>query len=105
VAYPDEITYESLFVVTGNPLPSDVDAIYTALLNETLKEALGRCSLLCRTRGYALPDIITCIISDKVLDTAFPSDIKTSLLEKLSDLEYRCSFATTVSHGATDSVV
>ncbi|KAJ1446649.1 replication factor C subunit 5 [Pelagophyceae sp. CCMP2097] len=93
VAYPDEITYDSLFVVTGNPLPSDIDAIYAALLNETFKDARRRCEVLCATRGYALADVVH-LVGAKVLDTRFPAHLKAAILDKLSDVEYRSSFAT-----------
>lgn len=93
VAYTDAITFDSLFLVTGNPLPNDIDAIFNSLLNSSFQEARATLADICKTRGYALPDIVT-RLTDKVLDTQFPPTIKAALLEKLSDLEYRVSFAT-----------
>ncbi|KAJ8598987.1 hypothetical protein CTAYLR_009463 [Chrysophaeum taylorii] len=93
VAYPDRISYDSLFLVTGNPLPSDVDAIYVSLLNDSFATARATVADLAKTRGYALPDLLT-RLADKVLTTQFPPHFKAHLLEKLADLEYRASFAT-----------
>mmetsp|Transcript_810 Transcript_810/g.2372 ORF Transcript_810/g.2372 Transcript_810/m.2372 type:complete len:332 (-) Transcript_810:136-1131(-) len=94
VAYPDAVTYDSLFLVTGNPLPADVDALFETLLNHPFDKARHTLADVCKTRGYALPDLVT-RLADKVLATAFPPALKATLLDKLADLEYRTSFATT----------
>ena len=93
VAYPDRITYESIFLVTGNPLPAHVDDIFQSLLDDPFEIAFNKTHSLCKHCGYAIADLLTAI-SHKILNTNFPDTILTVLLEKLADLEYRCSFAT-----------
>lgn len=93
VAYPDRITYDSLFLVTGNPLPRDLDAIYHALLNAPFHQARATLAEICKTRGYAIPDILA-RLTDKIINTQFPPAILATLLDKLADVEYRASFAT-----------
>lgn len=95
VAYPDKITYESLFLVTGNPLPADIDSLFDALLNQPFHVARDALVTMCKTKGYALQDVLHNIVDNKVLKTHFPPTVKALLLDKLSDLEYRASFATT----------
>lgn len=93
VAYPKEVTYEALFLVTGNPLPGDIDAIFSSLLNDKFSPCRKLVNDLSVNNGYALQDIITCL-TPKVLDAQLPAKMKAHVLTKLSDIEYRCSFAT-----------
>ena len=37
--YPAGITFESLFLVTGNPVPSHIDAVFASFLNDSFADA------------------------------------------------------------------
>ena len=93
VAYPEEVTYESLFLVTGNPLPAHVDAIFNSLLNDGFKQCRDFVGDMSKTQGYALPDLLL-RLNAKVIDTKLPNASKAHILAKLADIEYRCAFAT-----------
>lgn len=93
VAYPQEITFEALFLVTGNPVPKHIDAVFQSLLNDTFSVARQTLHDVCVLKGYALPDVLT-LLNERVLDTQLPRRMKAHLLGKLADLEYRCASAT-----------
>ena len=93
VAYPDRITYDAVFLVTGNPLPAHIDTIFQSLLDDPFATAVQKTTDLCQTRGYALADILTAI-SEKIYATTFPDTMLTILLTKLAECEYRATFAT-----------
>ena len=93
VAYPQEITFEALFLVTGNPVPKHIDAVFQSLLNDTFSVARQTLHDVCVLKGYALPDVLT-LLNERVLDTQLPRRMKAHLLAKLADLEYRCASAT-----------
>ena len=93
VAYPQEITFESLFLVTGNPVPKHIDAVFQSLLNDSFNDARTTLHDMCTLKGYALPDVLT-LLNERVLDTQLPRRMKAHLLAKLADLEYRCAAAT-----------
>ena len=86
VAYPQEITFESLFLVTGNPVPKHIDAVFQSLLNDSFNDARKTLHDMCTLKGYALPDVLT-LLNERVLDTQLPRRMKAHLLAKLADLE------------------
>mmetsp|Transcript_23251 Transcript_23251/g.30121 ORF Transcript_23251/g.30121 Transcript_23251/m.30121 type:complete len:333 (+) Transcript_23251:34-1032(+) len=93
VAYPQHISYESIFLVTGNPLPTHIDSIFNSLLNDNFAIAYNTLSQLSFHNGYALQDILA-LLAKKILSTQFPPIMRATLLQKLADVEYRASFAT-----------
>ena len=57
MAYP-EVSEEAVYLCTGNPTPSDVDALVGALFNASFADALTTISSLAVERGYALVDLV-----------------------------------------------
>mmetsp|Transcript_12597 Transcript_12597/g.50629 ORF Transcript_12597/g.50629 Transcript_12597/m.50629 type:complete len:368 (-) Transcript_12597:25-1128(-) len=93
VAYPDRVTYDAIYDVTGNPLPAHVDRIFVSLLNDDVATARATLAEISSTRGYAVADLLE-RLGDKVLDHDLPDAAKAVLLSKLADVEYRASMAT-----------
>jgi len=103
VAYPAGITFESLFLVTGNPVPSHIDAVFASFLNDSFADARKLYHETCTLNGYALPDVLT-LINERVLDARLPRKAKAHLLAKIADIEVRCATATTEKLQATSLV-
>ena len=57
MAYPQEITFESLFLVHGNPIPKHIDAVFQSPLNDSFNDARTTLHDMCTLKGYALPDV------------------------------------------------
>ena len=78
VAYPQEITFESLFLVTGNPVPKHIDAVFQSLLNDSFNDARKTLHDMCTLKGYVIPDVLT-LLNERVLDTQLPRRMKAHL--------------------------
>ena len=79
VAYPQEITFESLFLVTGNPVPKHIDAVFQSLLNDSFNDAPHH-----TTRHVHAGRVMLCLMSltllnERVLDTQLPRRMKAHL--------------------------
>merc|ERR1712078_519000 len=48
----------SVYMTSGSPLPSDIEAILTSLLNDTFRDSCEKISKMCTTKGYALADVL-----------------------------------------------
>ena len=91
------IDRNTVYECTGSPLPDDVDAIVHELLNSTFAQAYHATTKLCREKGYALSDIITCFV-ETITCMELPAKALAPLLAELANIEYR------LSCGASDAL-
>eukprot|EP00802_Teleaulax_amphioxeia_P001700 Tamp_01702.p3 GENE.Tamp_01702~~Tamp_01702.p3 ORF type:complete len:389 (+),score=96.54 Tamp_01702:3845-5011(+) len=88
----DVITEESVYLCTGNPLPSDIKKIMHSLLNDTLEGAYEFVQDMQTERGLALIDIVRAIHAE-LIRFQLPPKTFARLLQAMSDLEYRLNYA------------
>ncbi|XP_011027494.1 PREDICTED: replication factor C subunit 3 [Populus euphratica] len=86
-----QITEETVYLCTGNPLPQDVQQITHWLLNESFVESYKRISEIKTRKGLALVDIVR-EVTMFVFKIKMQSDIRVPLINDLADIEYRLSF-------------
>ncbi|KAG6784143.1 hypothetical protein POTOM_009828 [Populus tomentosa] len=86
-----QITEETVYLCTGNPLPQDVQQITHWLLNESFAESYKRISEIKTRKGLALVDIVR-EVTMFVFKIKMQSDIRVPLISDLADIEYRLSF-------------
>ena len=83
-----EVTQATVYATTGDPLPSDIKAAATALLNAPFSEALSTLQEMAVVKGLSLADILTNLVT-LINAMKFPPLVRAFLLEKLADVEYR----------------
>lgn len=93
LAYP-AVDEESVYLCTGNPLPSDMKDILSLLFNESLQEANSQLMMLHTAKGLSLVDILV-HLHDLLLRVKLPPMVLAFLLDKMSDIEYRLACGTT----------
>ena len=86
----DSVDAPAVYSCTGQPQPHEIEAIVSAMLNDTFQGALSRLTRLQTERGVALSDVITETHS-LVLKIDIPDRIKARLVEQLSDIEWALS--------------
>jgi replication factor C subunit 3/5 len=89
----EEVDETNLYLCSGDPLPADMTALFTAVMNETLSDTHNYISDLRKHKGYALTDLVT-QLSRKVMATQFPPAVHIYLLEQLGELEHRLGSGT-----------
>jgi replication factor C subunit 3/5 len=93
MSYPEEVNESAVYLTSGAPLPSDLDAILKSLMNDSCVTAQGNITDLCKTKGYAMADILsdlTTIVSTLEL----PPGALAELLDGMSGVEYRLAYGT-----------
>jgi len=84
---------QNVYLTSGAPLPSDLEVISHSLFNHDFATAQAKITNLCKTKGYAMSDILsdlTTIVSNMELPQGALADI----LDGMSDVEYRLAFGT-----------
>ncbi len=88
-----EVNESSVYLTSGAPLPSDLEVITKSLFNDKFSEAQQKITNLCKTKGYAMADILadlTTIVSSMELPPGALADI----LDGMSGVEYRLALGT-----------
>jgi replication factor C subunit 3/5 len=85
VAVVDET---AVYLTSGAPLPSDMDAILMWLMNETFKTACEQITRLCSTKGYALADVLE-QLTVKLASLDLDAEPLARLLDGMSKVECR----------------
>ena len=88
----EEVTEDSVYVCTGNPMPSDVKKIMHALLNDSFEDSYQYIQDMQMDKGLALIDIVRAIHAD-LIQFQLPPATFARLLEAMADLEYRLNYA------------
>ena len=79
------ITPEKVYKMDGSPLPSDIETIYTSLLEKSFKESFYILEQVVVSRGYTMADIVT-RLSKKLCFSDNPK-----FMEDFSNIEYNLS--------------
>jgi len=77
-----------VFLTSGSPLPSDVERITHILFNETFQNAFQQTFHLCKSKGYALVDILT-DLTIVVTSMKLPNGVLAMILDGMSAIEHR----------------
>lgn len=85
------VNEDSVYMSTGNPLPSDVRKMLDLMVNQTFEKAFSEVTSIKTVKGLALSDILR-EIHPYILRLGMSDDCKMFLLEKLADIEYNLSF-------------
>ena len=88
-----DVNERNVYMVTGKPVPSDIEHILDMLLNSPCKEAFEGISTLQTDKGLSLTDVVS-MLHLLVARCSFPPQVMMFVLSKLSDLEYRLSQGT-----------
>ena len=86
----DETT---VYLTSGAPLPADVQAISHSLFNDKFVESQKKITALCKTKGYAMADILT-DLTTVVQCTDLPPGALAEILDGMSGVQYRLAFGT-----------
>jgi replication factor C subunit 3/5 len=91
--FPAEISEKAVYLTTGQPLPSDVIAIFESLLNHSMVESMKFLQKMQVEKGISLIDIIT-NIHEVILRTSFPPNVLAYILAELAAAEGRLAAGT-----------
>ncbi|KAL6525062.1 Subunit of heteropentameric Replication factor C (RF-C) [Orobanche minor] len=87
-----QITEETVYLCTGNPLPRDIEQICHWLLNESFATSCKRISEIKTRKGLALLDIVR-EVTMFVFKIKMPPDVRIQLINEMADIEYRLCLA------------
>ncbi|KAL6512002.1 Subunit of heteropentameric Replication factor C (RF-C) [Orobanche gracilis] len=82
-----QITEETVYLCTGNPLPRDIEQICHWLLNESFATSCKRISEIKTRKGLALLDIVR-EVTMFVFKIKMPPDVRIQLINEMADIEY-----------------
>jgi len=83
----------SVYLTSGAPLPVDLEAIFQSLLNDNFADAYTNITALCKTKGYAMADILS-QLTIMVSGMELPPGALAEILDGMSGVEYRLAFGT-----------
>lgn len=92
----DIVTEETVYSCTGNPMPRDVESIFSWLLDSEFHTVYQRVAELQQLKGLALLDILN-ELHKYVMKAQFKAEVKGYLLEQFASLEARLSSGTSES--------
>ncbi|KAM3567936.1 hypothetical protein VYU27_009933 [Nannochloropsis oceanica] len=87
MAYQKSIDEEAIYLSSGNPLPTDVDAMIHALLHDTFKDAFNSIWKTSVLKGYSLSDVLNDVMT-VVSAVDFPNEVLGHIYSSLADIEY-----------------
>lgn len=93
MAFP-QVTEDSVYLTTGNPLPRDIEALVNWLFNEEFEAAYRKILDLQVNKGVALADIVREIHPFLFRMPGLPPKVQAELVDKLADVEYRLAYGT-----------
>lgn len=86
----DRVDEVAVYNCTGNPYPSDIEAIVKSMMNEEFATAYQHCSTLKQQKGMALADMVSGIY-DFISTLQLPRHSRVYLLDQLGQIEHRLS--------------
>jgi len=87
---PERVDASYIYNLTGNIHPDDIDNIFNTLLTEELTTAFATINSLKVEKGISL-NIILKELTLKLMEMDMPSAMKSFLIQRMGDLEYRAS--------------
>lgn len=86
-----EIPAEYLYRLAGSPLPKDIDKVFSVLTEESFQESFGVISAMVKDKGYAVTDIVTCLVPKVLKRFQLETSRLVKLLDEFSNIEYNLS--------------
>jgi len=90
LAFENDVTRNSVYLTTGQPLPEDIDSIYSTLLNQNFQASINYVEMMRNEKGYSLPDILTGLFEVSI-EAQLPKEARQRLMPILADIEHRLS--------------
>jgi len=81
----------NVYLTSGSPLPADIEEIASVLMNEPMKKAFDVIREKCVSHGYALADVMTCLV-EILLQLGLPNQVLGFVLDGLSEVEHNLAF-------------
>ena len=78
---------DSVYLTSGTPIPVDVEAIIQSLLNDNFAGAYTKITALCKTKGYAIADLLS-QLTIMVSGIELPPGALAVILDGMSGVEY-----------------
>lgn len=85
------VSKEYIYKLAGSPLPSDVDAVFSALMCLSFKDSFREITGTVKHKGYAVADIVTALTAKVLSDTTLGEDRLRTLFVEFSNIEYNLS--------------
>jgi replication factor C subunit 3/5 len=89
----EEVNEITVYLTSGAPLPTYVQAISHSLLNDKFVDAQSKITTLCKKKGYAMADILS-ELTIRVSGMDLPAGALAKILDEMSGVEYRLAFGT-----------
>lgn len=86
----DNVTEDSVYLTAGAAMPSVIQRLFIALMNDSFQVAYNTLYKAITEFGYAVCDITT-ELSLLLIATELPDQVAAYLMDKLSNIEYRLS--------------
>lgn len=83
----------SVYLTSGAPLPIHIDVITGSLFNDSFSVAYEKIIKLCKTKGYAMTDILS-DLTTVITTMKLPSGTLADILSGMSGVEHRLGFGT-----------
>ena len=88
------IDEKDIYLTSGAPLPDDMTTILDLLFNHPFHHAYMQITNMCKTKGYALVDVLQDLTTMITSMENLPSGVLADLLDAMSNVEYRLAFGT-----------
>lgn len=88
VSEVSEVSKDYIYKLAGSPLPSDLDAVFSALLGSSFKDSFREITDMVKHKGYAVADIVTALATKILSDTTLAENRLRTLLVEFSNIEY-----------------
>lgn len=88
VSQVSQVSKEYIYKLAGSPLPSDLDAVFSALLGSSFKDSFRDITYMVKHKGYAVADIVTALATKVLSDTTLAEDRLRTLFIEFSNIEY-----------------
>lgn len=83
----------SVYLTSGAPLPADMQIISHSLFNDKFADSQKKITALCKTKGYAMTDILL-DLTNLVQCMELPPGALAEILDGMSGVQYRLAFGT-----------
>lgn len=89
----ETVDENTVYLTSGAPLPADVQAISHSLFNDKFVECQNKITDLCKSKGYAVTDILS-DLTTLVQCMDLPPGALAEILDGMSGVQYRLAFGT-----------
>ena len=87
----DTVDETSVYLTSGSPLPQDMSTVLDLLLNHPFQVAYSKITKMCKTKGYALVDVLG-DLTTMIMAVDLPDGALAEILDGMSNVEHRLAF-------------